>query len=963
MTWETESASDVQSQSQMTTDTYGYGDGDGGDQNIIWSDDPETAYLKSMIGGGQEDSSLIGDSTINGLLEERGRAVDVGHQDDSSGFLPAGDTPTNMHDTNQSNASFEPMIDSSGLSYYDTDGDDDTIGKIKADADDSGWFAARRQKFDTNHPPPNNEQFLRAPAAPSPRVAYDIKSPISALSPQDKAGEGNRTSQPGFAVPNPNLIPESPGNRPVAPSTPVDIMADLGGYTEDGKIIPGYIFVTAGHSSAVQTKKSLKDSKKSDSTPKKSRFSFGRANRQSATPKVSNKKAQVPIAKEPASKPAKQGPSVNTDDEEERIRRRKYFLCKVGIVFLMMALAVGIAMLSIVFKSKRGDEDTPASNANGDVGPPTMPPNFFLPPPETPTSTPTSPPRGVGTNSPTDTGMVQTVSPTLAPTPMATFATGPPTTSPVVAVTAAPIVSPGTPGVGTVKEFLVTQFPSSADALADTTSAQYRALEWIAQDMTGTRRVRGRALQEGDLDWRLTQRWLLAVVYFATGGNTIGDTTTPSWRSSAGWLEFPDECQWAFVTCNDDLRVSELIIQDNSLVGSIPPEVGLFGDALSRLSLNSNAIEGSLPTTLGLLKGLNRLTATGNQLTDQLPTQLGDMTELRFLALSRNLFNGPIPSQLGSATNLRTIDLALTNIEGTIPTELGNLVALEFISLGSTRVSGTIPSEMGNLPLLTGIKIAQTDLEGEMPAGICNRNLADEIKADCQEVDCPCCTVCCVDGGGCTGTTPSPTKFPTLSPISMTTTSPTPTLNQTIDFDLRNTLSPTESPTADPTVNPTPVPTMRQATSTPTVKQTQAPTLTPTSSATTATPQATNAPTAAPTSSAPTLCEAALSTDKECYENGSDVVVFFNNCNALFDDWVGVYAAGTVFSVLDEPIAWVWTAGDQFMQRPVSSGNITFSEARGAGNFQVVIARNRQGPPYRAYGVSTEFRLADNCSQ
>jgi hypothetical protein len=126
-------------------------------------------------------------------------------------------------------------------------------------------------------------------------------------------------------------------------------------------------------------------------------------------------------------------------------------------------------------------------------------------------------------------------------------------------------------------------------------------------------------------------------------------------------------------------------------------------------------------------------------------------------------------------------------------------------------------------------------------------------------------------------------------------------------------------------------------------------------------------PTPAPTDAspstltAPTLCSGEIFTDEDCYENGGDIVVFFDNCNAIFDDWVGVYVSGSDLTLMDEPIAWVWTSGDQFMQRPVSSGNITFFEARGNGTFQVVLARNRAGPPYRAHGVSNEFRLQDSC--
>ncbi len=904
MTWETEDLSDAQSQSQMTTDTYGYGDG--GDQKIIWSDDPESAYFRSMVQG-KEDNSLIGGLTRNEKMEGRTRISSQGDDQKMPGAL--------------SRRNGSEMIGSSGLSYDDTDAEDDTIAKIEADVDDHGWFAARRKKNKVTKKELDeslDNSTLGPPLVdPSlvPDMAYNFKSPISALSPLDKAGEGRGASQP-FAVPNPNLVPKFPRNRPVAPVDGKEIMADLEGYGEDGKIIPGYIFVTQGHSSSVQTKNSPPNAKKmhTEATPKatsKARFSLGRQNPTS------------PLPQEAPAKYSKLELTVETDDSIERRRRRKLLLCKMGICFLMLALVVGIAMLALVLRARRNTKDLTQSNGSlPEESPPSMPPNYFLPSPGAPNATPTSPPVVDGTTS----------APSIT-SPLETDAPSPDST--LMASTSYP--------VDTVKEFIISLFPLSETALEDTTSPQFRALEWIAEDIMDNRLLRGRQLQE--LDSEVIQRWTLAVFFFATGGDSVGNATAPSWISALGWLELPNECEWSFIVCNEAGRLTELSIEDNALTGTIPPEIGLF-DSLVKLSLNSNAIEGELPTTLGLLSGLQDLSVHRNFLTGTLPTELGNLNALQGLALSRNLLDGTIPTQLGNLAMLRSIDLALTNLAGAIPTELGKMEQLELISLGSTNISGDIPSQMGDLPFLKRFKVGRTDLVGEIPVGICSRSSDfDEIRADCEELVCTCCTICCVDGGDCSEIailTPSPTQFPSKMPSTAPSTQAT-----TVVPTVRPTASATQATTAQPTLFPTATP----------VAATAAPTKTPTNNPTL---RPTGLP--APTAPNPTDCTPGIVVDDDCYENGDDILVVFDNCNPRGDDWIGVYATGQDFAALGEPIAWVWTAGDQLNQTPVSSGNITFFDAQGTGNFQMILARNLGGPPYRARAVSSEFRLSRQCS-
>jgi hypothetical protein len=494
-----------------------------------------------------------------------------------------------------------------------------------------------------------------------------------------------------------------------------------------------------------------------------------------------------------------------------------------------------------------------------------------------------------------------------------------------------------------VKNFLVSVSPSSASSLDDTTSPQFRALEWLSQGLTNTNitssRILGRRLQE--LDSKLIQRWTLAVIFFSTGGDFDGNSTTllSNWTLDSGWLEPTSECEWSFVVCDDAGSITELTIEDNGLIGDIPPEIGLLGETLVTLSFNTNGLMGTLPTTVGQLKGLNRLSLQNNMLTGPLPTELGDVSSLQSLILSRNSFSGTIPTQVGSLVNLTYLDLALTNLNGTIPTEIGQLASLEQISLGSTRISGTIPPQLGDISSLKTVKVGRVDLVGDIPMGLCNRDTPmEELRADCDEVVCPCCTLCCVDNGQCAAPAPRPTVSPTLAPTIAAATE-----------------SPTRMATAAPTV-PVPAPTTASPTATPPAPTTPSPTATPPASST-ASP--TIGATPSPTSAS---CQSSIAASGSCFQNGDDILVTFTNCNPLSDDWIGVYAAGQDFTSLQQPIAWVWTTGDQSQQAAVASGTITFFDVQGTGNFQLVLAHNGSGPPFSAHAVSTPFQLAQQCS-
>ena len=260
---------------------------------------------------------------------------------------------------------------------------------------------------------------------------------------------------------------------------------------------------------------------------------------------------------------------------------------------------------------------------------------------------------------------------------------------------------------------------------------------------------------------------VLAAFYYATGGD--------GWYNSAGWLVTNTPCDWNGITC-DGGHVSELVMTDNNLVGSIPPELASLsqlrvlsfgGDVsgvippefgtlsqLETLGVRHN-YEVSIPPELGNLSNLVELQITAawvptdpsEQLRDgcaTLPPELGNLSNLQALDISFSVC-GSIPPELGDLSNLQVLDLGGNyGLSGSIPPELGNLSNLQWIALNHTGLSGTLPPELGNLTNLTHLLLSwgsgdcfglppwQGSLTGPLPPELGNLTNLQVLDLYCQ---------------------------------------------------------------------------------------------------------------------------------------------------------------------------------------------------------------------------------------
>ncbi len=203
---------------------------------------------------------------------------------------------------------------------------------------------------------------------------------------------------------------------------------------------------------------------------------------------------------------------------------------------------------------------------------------------------------------------------------------------------------------------------------------------------------------------------MLVALYNATAGD--------HWTNNHNWTRDVDLDEWHGVTTDPSGRiVLELVLEDNDLFGTLPPELGDL-ENFQKLDLSGNQLQGEIPSELGNLSNLQRLDLGQNQLRGEIPGELGNLTYLAVLALATNELDGEIPWELGNLARLETLYLGENQLRGEIPPELGNLSALKRLALQDNLLEGTIPPGLGDLANLVELDLGgNAALNGCMPEG------------------------------------------------------------------------------------------------------------------------------------------------------------------------------------------------------------------------------------------------------
>ena len=228
------------------------------------------------------------------------------------------------------------------------------------------------------------------------------------------------------------------------------------------------------------------------------------------------------------------------------------------------------------------------------------------------------------------------------------------------------------------------------------------------------------------------ERAALVALYEATDG--------ANWRRNDNWLTDEPISAWFGIFTYESGEVSDLILENNQLRGSVPelaaltqlkslrlahnqltgpiPELYAF-TKLKRLHLHANRLSGPIPD-LSALTLLTHLYLSGNELTGQIP-DLAALTNLIVLDLGSNQLSGPIPA-LDALTNLRILSIHANQLNGSIP-DLRALLYLTELNLGSNQLTGPIPV-LNSFTNLSGLHLNDNRLSGH----ISDLNLLPSLK-------------------------------------------------------------------------------------------------------------------------------------------------------------------------------------------------------------------------------------------
>ncbi len=196
----------------------------------------------------------------------------------------------------------------------------------------------------------------------------------------------------------------------------------------------------------------------------------------------------------------------------------------------------------------------------------------------------------------------------------------------------------------------------------------------------------------------------LVALYTATDG--------PNWTDNTNWLS-GTVASWIGVTLEGN-RVTALVLPNNALDGTLPPEIGNLG-GLQRLLLFRNRLSGEIPPEIGNLAKLDELILARNRLNGEIPPEIGNLASLQTLDLFLNLFTGAIPPELGNLTNLEVLFLHDNQLDGALPPEIGVLENLQILNLSRNQFSGALPPELGALARLRLLDTSFNQFTGEIP--------------------------------------------------------------------------------------------------------------------------------------------------------------------------------------------------------------------------------------------------------
>jgi hypothetical protein len=184
-------------------------------------------------------------------------------------------------------------------------------------------------------------------------------------------------------------------------------------------------------------------------------------------------------------------------------------------------------------------------------------------------------------------------------------------------------------------------------------------------------------------------------------------------RNIAVFATTDEECEWYGITCNNDTMVESIIWNDQSLAGTLPPDIGLLENLVS-LDLGANQLRGQLPEAMFEMENLVSVYLHDNQFTGTLSTSISKLANLDRFFLSKNGFSGSFPFESCLGLPLRWFSVFDNQFTGQLP-ETFSWRQIYYFDLGKNQFSGTIPS-MNDLVHLRHLYLDHNKFSGPLPS-------------------------------------------------------------------------------------------------------------------------------------------------------------------------------------------------------------------------------------------------------
>jgi hypothetical protein len=272
-----------------------------------------------------------------------------------------------------------------------------------------------------------------------------------------------------------------------------------------------------------------------------------------------------------------------------------------------------------------------------------------------------------------------------------------------------PTIAPTSPDDPELKIFSREALPEyTRSALRKANSPQSKALSWLKNNSY---------LEAYPLNRRL-QRFALATIYFATGGDR-------RWKRNDGWLSELDECNsWYTTSAADSFpcsggMITHLSLRELNLVGNIPNEIGLLS-ALNSIDLSSNQITGTMPTSFTDLYALQEILLFDNYISGEIPALIGKLKGMEVIDLGFNFLAGTVPA-FGELSNLRHVHLDRNLLSSVLPASIGKLSKLESLYLFGNAFEGTLDElsmSFSGLASMKHLAIDRNRLSGTLPQSL-----------------------------------------------------------------------------------------------------------------------------------------------------------------------------------------------------------------------------------------------------